>query len=423
MKNIFVKTLLFLSILSFAFAPKSYCFNEKETEKPIKITVHISDDLAQEPQWVYWFSLVGKNYTIEDSVLITNNQKKFSFNKSIDKNSAFYYTWLTFEKNGPKQIVLFVMPGETLDLSINSKNSSYYSDLNGSLFHKEDYENKQKLKILQDSVHILQNSLLGIKNMDAISDLESRINKMSQYIKSDSYYDFLIHAISPISAVLLYQILPLKYPNANMDSLKLVIEDRFPNNEVIEQFLEYKGDNLPETNESKTTFKRYTHLANININKEHNDKILNLDEIFPYTIGDKVRYVSLKGLDDSIISLKNIKTDYVFIDFWAAWCAPCRKEIPYLKKVAGKYPNTITIYAISLDNSEMDWRNAIETDKSEIFSHVYGGSFLSSEASVLRARFGVYAIPSNFLLNKNREIIAVDLRGEELMNKMEELIR
>lgn len=408
-KNILLFTFLLLNI------SLDGCTSINE-EKDIKITVNINDDIAHTSQWVYWFSLIGNDYNIEDSLLLHKGQKEFTFKKIIGKDRGFYFTWLTFEKEGPTQTIILAIPGEELDLTIKS-NINNDAKIEGSLFYNEDYVNKLLIKELKDSLYILQDSLTFVAEHKRLKNLEYRREKIERYIKSERYVDFLLKAKSPITAVFNYDVLPIRCPTANLDSLKQVIVERFANDKIVDQYLNYKKF-PPETKRSKEIYLKYEQLAGISQPSQENPR-QDLKNIKAYSINQKVDSVSLKGMAGSKISLDDIKTEYILIDFWASWCSPCRREIPHLKKVANKYSDLITIYSISLDDSENEWKNAIKIDKIEAFIHVYADT--STESAVLKARFGVNAIPANFLLDKNRKIIAVNLREDALMKKMDEL--
>lgn len=412
MKRIFI-------LFAFSLFLYSSAFSLANEEKPIKINVHISDKIAQTSQWVYWFSLVGNNYCVEDSIFVHKNQKEFTFEKKINKDRGFYYTWLTFEKEGPSQNVVFGVPGENIKLSINSSLNNE-AKIEGSVFHKEDFENKQLIKEIRDSLECLEDSLILSSDNNTQVSLEHKIEDINNYISTDSYLDFLLRAKSPISTIFYYDLLQLKKPSADFDSLKQVIASRFPNNKIVDQYFNYEKQ-PPETEKSKKVYKRYLQLVGLsNSPDERKTQKEKLEDIEPYGIGDKVDLISLEGVDGNIINLQDIKKDYILIDFWAAWCAPCRKEVPYLKEVIDKHSELITIYAISFDNSEEEWKRAISNDKSSEFTHVYAG-IDTAEASVLHTRFGIKGIPANFLLDKNRKIIAVDLRKDDLMKYMDNL--
>lgn len=135
-------------------------------------------------------------------------------------------------------------------------------------------------------------------------------------------------------------------------------------------------------------------------------------------IGDEAPEIALADVNGNIYSLKDLRGKIVLVDFWASWCRPCREENPNLVRTYEKYHNArfknareFTIYSVSLDDNEKAWVKAIEKDKLRWKYHV---SDLLNWSSPAAAAYGVEAIPSNFLLDENGKVIAINLRGKEL---------
>lgn len=120
------------------------------------------------------------------------------------------------------------------------------------------------------------------------------------------------------------------------------------------------------------------------------------------------------------ISVDDMKEEYVLVDIWASWCKPCLKEIPNIKKALEKHKEKLCIYAVSLDGYLDSWQKAIEDNNLNDFTHVIGTDPQGIPNKRIKG-IGVKAIPANFLLNKERRIVAKDLRGEQLMQTLDSL--
>lgn len=120
-----------------------------------------------------------------------------------------------------------------------------------------------------------------------------------------------------------------------------------------------------------------------------------------------------------LVSLADFKGKFVLIDFWASWCGPCRAEYPYLKKAYEKYKGkNFEIIGISLDDKENHWQNAIKTNAFEWVQL----SDLKGRNNAIAKAYGIAAIPQSFLLDMEGRIIAKNLRGDDLLDKLAEII-
>lgn len=128
-------------------------------------------------------------------------------------------------------------------------------------------------------------------------------------------------------------------------------------------------------------------------------------------IGATAPDFKMKTPEGKYVSLSSLRGKFVLIDFWAAWCGPCRQENPNLVAAYRKFKDkNFTILGVSLDRSKDSWLKAIKED-GLMWTQVSDLKFWYNDAARL---YDVNSIPNNFLLNPDGKIVAKNLRGEQL---------
>lgn len=381
--------LLFISLFCISFVGYSCSCNPHN----VRVNVVMDEELAIEDQWVYFFELAGNNYILQDSLFVKKGEDRFALYGNITGEA---FSWLTFEKNGPLQALLYLSPGEKITAYITPE-TTIHVKTEGAPATEERYELRQYNERMLDRIDSLQRVGVDTKKLEHELYVENPLRYIAKTKSPTNHMSMLTGHLSQYLST---------------DTMTILIAEmkrKFPNDERIQKYPE-TVDYPPASAESRRVSDLYLGMRRPNSSASTSS----------YKVGDTMTEIELNDVSGKPVSLYDIDKKFILVDFWAAWCAPCRKEVPYLKSAIERYGNDFEVFAVSIDNDEESWRKAIREDMSEMFTHVFLGNYKETSEALLK-QLGITAIPANFLIDKDHNIIATDLRGEELAKKLSEL--
>lgn len=287
---------------------------------------------------------------------------------------------------GRDMVAVFLQPGK---IKITSVDSFSNVNVKGSAAHSEFVKLKEQEKPFEERMKplIAKYTEYGkAKDRENQSKVEDQIDAIDKE-KSEKVYGEYVkrNPSSPLAMYVLQQ-----YAGWDIDADKI---------EPVFNSISGATKNYPSAIEFK---------ENLEIAKKTGIGKMAMDFTQNDTLGNPVTLSSFKGR-------------YLLIDFWASWCGPCRTENPNVVKVFNKYKDrNFHIIGVSLDRpgQKEKWMKAIHDDKLD-WTQVSDLKFWDNEVA---KQYGIKAIPQNLLLDPEGKIIAKNIRGEELENKVGEAI-
>ena len=311
-------------------------------------------------------SVVKGNFTFSDSILVP--EMHYIFFKNIKGN-----------------IPVILEPGN-INIKVY-KDSLRSTKINGTKSNDDFKTYVDESSSLINELNNIQNEInynIALNDSLLTDDLEKQFINMRKKL-TDYEFDFM--------------------KNKNDSYISALILQRM----VFERSIDYdKADSIMNTfDESLSLTSPFTAVEKI----IENYKLSNTEAPI---VGSYAPKFSGPGIDGEVISLDGIKSKYILIDFWASWCAPCRVENPGLAELLNVYSSDdFSILGVSLDMNLESWKKAIETDGIQSWVHISNLKYFNDPIAKLYD-ISKEGIPSSFLLNPERKIIARNIKGEDL---------
>ncbi len=438
-----MKKIIWIITALFLFSTWQY----GKASNPVRIIGSVDDSLRVEGRKTYLFIGYDNQAIILDSCIIRHGQ--FELNGVLPYDEVM--AEVIIEQMPASSGTIIVNHGETIRFVFHPLGQMRYPQVIGAKTQEELF------KLLNNPDERNRNRVASkLRSLSATDTEYNQIKDSLSYYESRSktrYTELLYRTKSGFNAIYAYFYLMPDLSECEQQEIKRYIATTFPNNINLSMITgtTNNGDPIPEsTLDSKKAFNFYartignlppfpeietnssTVLRSNDINQiSENEKVVILEKTSVrsnnqggkmYQLDDVISDFSLPSIIDSQnLKLSDLKSDYVLIDFWASWCAPCLAEIPYLKTALEESKDKLSIFSISIDQNLYQWKNAIVKNKMQIFAHAILRKD-HPQFNELKRLFDIQTIPTNFLLDRNRRVIAINLRGEELQKTLKQLL-
>jgi peroxiredoxin len=325
---------------------------------------------------IYLQQRIDKTYKNIDSTQLIDG--KFEFKGKVEVPDIYYLS-----KDGNDRLMFFLENGATTITA----DSVLLSDANIA-----GGEVQQLFGTYQTAYNQMDEALMKVyeqwkqeQNLEVKKQLELQVDSLDAAVSEYQKKFMLDHPTSPVAAYLLTQI------QYGKDGEEL-------------------GQLLSKLDKSLSTTVSYQSIAK------------RVEKLQSIATGIKAPDFTQNDANGNPISFSSVyaKNSYTLVDFWASWCGPCRAENPNVVAAFQQFSRKgFGVFGVSLDTNKERWMKAIADDQLT-WPHVSDLKGWDNEAA---DKYAVNSIPASFLVDKNGTIVGTNLRGNDLLKKLEELLK
>ena len=324
--------------------------------------------------------LLVQGDSLVDSIAI-DEQGSFSIHGTAPEPELFELV------AGSETFMLVLQNGETAQMDIDLNNPQDYriTGSETSVQLKTLHQIRERFRTVQETLQTEFEERLD--RGDDQSDIQSDLIEKHQQYTSELSADLLKFAEDNeenLAGFLAVLVLYSSDPSTHEEAIVAYTEQarkRFPNNDLVQSFAEH------------------------------------MDEIKPLSIGQTAPDFRSTSPEGKEIKLSDLRGQYVLLDFWAAWCTPCRQENPNIVAQYHDFKDKgFTVFGVSLDRDRSAWLKAIQDDKLE-WTQVSDLQMWDSPAARL---YQITAIPASFMIDPKGKIVGKNLRGQALKEFLEQ---
>lgn len=324
--------------------------------------------------------IILKNGLYSDSIIVYKNQNKYTLKGKLHNNDdELYDLWI-----GNIFTNICLNNNDTTIIYCNLDISKKYNSIN--IFKGKVKGSKVSVSFSESVIFAYENyfkfrnklkdSLLTIYDSDVLKNIQTKIDSINY-----TYENYVIRNIflTPSKTLMSWYIMDLE-ESIRFKKYKWVVDSihsKYPDSELIKRRVKSFYKKLEYQNKTKSI------------------------------INSNILYFSLKDTKNKLYNIEELnKNNYLLIDFWASWCAPCRKAIPDIKKLYHNYKDkNIRFITVSIDKDKSAWLKAIEQEKMDDFINLW------DENGEVKKLYDISAIPFTILVSPEGKIIESNLES------------
>ena len=320
---------------------------------------------------------------IKDSTSVESNSFKF---KGVSSTPQISY----IQVEGVNGYVLAILENGDIKADIfkdSISKSRVYGTKSNDDFIKYKSETKSLVDVMNNISSDAQNAIMSGDVLTAM-ELEKEYNSKEREVMLYEW-DFIVDNLDSYMSALLLEV--------------FMIENKVNKDSIIDVYESF-------SNRIKVS----------DVGKNIADLLSQFED--PIEVGEIAPDFTAPSIDGPDITLSNVLLDnkVTLLDFWAAWCRPCRIENPNLVRLHKKYKDAgFDIIGVSLDRTREQWEQAVIDDNLP-WTQVSNLNFWNDPVA---RRYSIRAIPQSYLLNKDGLVMGKNLRGQELEDKILSLLK
>jgi peroxiredoxin len=350
------------------------CSTSKEGETPLNLTINN----PQEGLQITFLALTDEGMKRMDSVILDNQEKVTFYFENKEPN--FY----RLEVAG-SQVINLILDGNepSIDLTMDGQKPGMVL-IEGSVAANHMLKLDSTARKLNSDTRMLNQEAMrarGSGDFNTLQEISDQYNYLAR--KHNKNLKSLIRGAHPtLSALYGLEYLDFERDFIFIDSVTSLYRNDFSEHPLASSFID------------------------------------RVDAMRKLAIGAEAPDIKLPTPDGDMLSLSSLRGNYVLVDFWAAWCRPCRAENPNVVRMYNEYKDkNFEILGVSLDRDRTAWLKAIEDD-GLTWKHVSDLQYFNSEAARI---YQINAIPATYLIGPDGTILDKNLRGPSLEAKLKEI--